>query len=307
VRSIRLANIIAGLTGGAAACFFMLAIYQRLAPRSIPGITFLSYIRPALWVYVIVFAYSYLLLMYVGKFDPVVAWAVNAWQKADYTSALLRLRLFSWGGRRAPFTAFLLTSANFPDRAYAVATNTKLPETDMEEPSYNLDFAAGRAALAQGNLEQARLHFESLYDRFPSSALARYALGDLLLWQNIDPRRAHQLLTDALADPARKDLPHWTRLGFEAELRASHAWSLAVMGRPEDVQYDIDEAIRLSRQNQPVRASVHLRLGYALRALEHFTMAYEHWRRAREIDPHGWAGCQAARELEDLPSYVIPV
>jgi tetratricopeptide (TPR) repeat protein len=245
--------------------------------------------------------------MYVGKFDPVVAWAVNAWQKADYASALFRLRLFSWGGRRAPFTAFLLTSANFPDRAYAVAVNAKLPETDMEEPSYDLDFAAGRAALAQGNLDQARRHFDRLYERFPSSALARYALGDLLLWQNIDPRRAHQLLTDALADPARKDLPHWTRLGFEAELRASHAWSLAVIGKVENLQYDLDEAIRLAGQNKPVRASVHLRLGYALRALEHFTMAYEHWRRAREIDPHGWAGSQAARELEDLPSHAIPV
>lgn len=307
MRSIRLANIFAAFTAGAAACFFMLAIYQRLAPRSLPGITFLSLIESALWVYVIVFAFSYLLLMYVGKFDPVVAWAANAWQKADYTSALFRLHLFSWRDRRAPFMAFLLTSANFLDQAYAVATKAKLHETDMEDPSYNLDFAAGRAALAQRNLNQARRHFDRLYERFPSSALARYALGDLLLWQNVEPGRAHQLLTDALADPARTDLPHWTRLGFEAELRASHAWSLAVTGKPEDVQYDLDEATRLAGQNKPVRASVHLRLGYALRALEHLTMAYEHWRAAREIDPHGWAGSQAARELEDLPSHVIPV
>jgi len=285
----------------------MLAIYRRLAPRSFPGITFLLLTKPAIGVYVIVFAFSYLLLMYVGKFDPVVAWAANAWRKADYHSALSRLRIFSWRDRRAPFMAFLLTSANFPDQAYAVATKANLRETDMEEPSYDLDFAAGRAALAQGNLDQARRHFDRLYERFPSSALARYALGDLLLWQNIDPRRAHQLLTDALADPSRTDLPHWTRLGFEAELRASHAWSLAVIGKVENVQYDLDEAIRLARQNKPVRASVHLRLGYALRTLEHFTMAYEHWRRAREIDPHGWAGSQAARELEDLPSHAIPV
>jgi len=87
----------------------------------------------------------------------------------------------------------------------------------------------------------------------------------------------------------------------------SHAWSLAVIGKVENVQYDLDEAIRLARQNKPVRASVHLRLGYALRALEHFTMAYEHWRTAREIDRHGWAGNQAARELEDLSSHAIPV
>jgi hypothetical protein len=63
----------------------------------------------------------------------------------------------------------------------------------MEEPSYNFDFAAGRAALAQGNLELARHHFELLHARFPSSALARYALGDLLLWQNMEFDRAHEL------------------------------------------------------------------------------------------------------------------
>src|SRR5260370_42195521 len=105
--------IFAAFTAGAAACFFMLAIYQRLAPRSLPGITFLSLIESALWVYVIVFAFSYLLLMYVGKFDPVVALAANAWPKAAYTSARVRLHLFSWRDRRSPFIAFLLNSAHF--------------------------------------------------------------------------------------------------------------------------------------------------------------------------------------------------
>ena len=154
MRSIRLANIFAAFTAGAAACFFMLAIYQRLAPRSLPGITFLSLIEPALWVYVIAFAFSYLLLMYVGKFDPVVAWAANAWRKADYTSALFRLRLFSLRDRRAPFMAFLLTSANLPDQAYAVATKAKLHETDMEDPSYDLDFAAGRAEIGRASCRE---------------------------------------------------------------------------------------------------------------------------------------------------------
>jgi tetratricopeptide (TPR) repeat protein len=130
----------------------------------------------------------------------------------------------------------------------------------MEEPSYNFDFAAGRAALAQGNLELARHHFELLHARFPSSALARYALGDLLLWQNMEFDRAHELLTTALADPFRMDLPHWKRLGFEAQLLASHAWSLAVIGRPEELQYNLDLATELAGRKKPVQAEVHLRL-----------------------------------------------
>lgn len=44
-----------------------------------------------------------------------------------------------------------------------------------------------------------------------------------------------------------------------------------------------------------MQGEVHLRLGYALRVLEHLTMAHEHWRAAREIDPQGWAGSQAGR------------
>ena len=44
-----------------------------------------------------------------------------------------------------------------------------------------------------------------------------------------------------------------------------------------------------------MQGEVHLRLGYALRVLEHLTMAHERWRAAREIDPQGWAGSQAGR------------
>jgi tetratricopeptide (TPR) repeat protein len=175
--------------------------------------------------------------------------------------------------------------------------NAKLPETDMEDPSYDVDFACGRAALAQHNLDQARHHFDRLYRRFPGSALARYAVGDLLLWQNIEPERAHKLLTGALTDDDRLSLPHWSRLGLEAELRASHVWSLACMHKPEAIQYGIDKAIQLAGQNKPVRAAVHLRLGYALLALNRSTRARQHWRVAHDADPHGWAGNQAAREI----------
>jgi hypothetical protein len=297
VRSIRLAKTLAWLSAGVGACLFALAFNRSPIPRLL-GAKHVLLVGPTIDVMVVIFAYAYMFLAYAGKLDPVVAWAANAWQKGDYESALFRLLLFSWRGRRAPFMAFLLTSADLPDRAYAVATHSKLDETDMEEPSYNLDFAAGRAALAQGKLDAARRHLDRLYERFPGSALARYALGDLLLWQSVEPDRANQLLTDALADAARKDLPHWTRLGMEAELRASYAWSLAAKGEPEDLQYSLDLAIQLAGGNAPVRAAVELRLGHALRAMQHPTMAREHWRAAREIDPHGWAGRQAARELE---------
>jgi tetratricopeptide (TPR) repeat protein len=296
VRSIRITKHLAWISAWVGAGLFVLLVDRSPITRWM-GAKHVILINPTILVLWTVFAYSCLLLSIVGRFDPVVAWAANAWDKADYGSALFRVQLFSWRGRRAPFQSFLLTSANFPDRAYAVLTSSKLAESDMEEPSYNFDFAAGRAALGQGNLELARHHFELLYARFPSSALARYALGDLLLWQNAESDRAHELLTTALADPFRMDLPHWKRLGFEAQLRASHAWSLAVVGRAEEVQNNLDLATELAGWKKPVQAEVHLRLGYALRTLEHFTMAHEHWRAAREIDPHGWAGSRAGREL----------
>jgi tetratricopeptide (TPR) repeat protein len=294
VRSIRLANTLAWISAWVGAGLFVLLVDRSAIPRWM-GAKHVILVDPAILILWAVFAYSSLILSIVGRFDPVVAWAANPWDKADYGSALFRVQLFSWRGWRAPSQSLLLTSANFPDRAYAVLTNSKLAESDLEEPSYNFDFAAGHAALAQGNLELARHHFERLYARFPSSALARYALGDLLLWQNVEFGRAHELLTTALADPFRMDLPHWKRLGFEAQLRASHAWALAAIGRPEELQYNLDLATELAGRKKPVQAEVHLRLGYALRALEHFAMAHEHWRAAREIDPRGWAGSRAAR------------
>ncbi len=293
MRSIRLARTLSWLAAGVAVLFFDRAI------RRWAGVSSLYYINLVYILAWAVFAYTYLVLSYVGKLDPVVAWAANAWQKADYRSALRRVWIFSWAGRRAPFTSFLLTSANLADQAYAVAANSMLPPTDMEEPSYDLNFAAGRAALAQGDLDRAHHHFARLYARFPGSALARYAFGDLLQWQNTEVARAHQLLTSALADSFRFDLPHWNRLGLEAELHASHAWSVALMNKPEALQDSLDKAIRLAGRNKPVLAAVNLRLGFALRALDRPITARQHWEAAREIDPHGWAGNQAARELEN--------
>jgi hypothetical protein len=292
LRSIRLAVILSALSAGAAA-YFLEPVFRRWTGFS------LVYVPDILlFLATAVSAYAYLVLTYVGKLDPVVAWAVSAWQEADHKSALLRLRLFSWAGRRAPFTAFLLTSANLADRAYAVAANSTLPATDMEEPSYDLDFASGRAALALRDLDRARHHFARLYNRFPGSALARYAFGDLLLWQNIELDRAQELLTGALADSSRFDLPHWTRLGLEAELHASHAWSVGLIGKPEELQDSFDKALQLAGRNKPVLAAVNLRLGCALRALNRPITARQHWHAARDVDPQGWAGNQAARELQ---------
>jgi tetratricopeptide (TPR) repeat protein len=302
MRSIRIANTISWVIAGVIAVLFGLRIYFWLVPSTthLPGIRLYVSGKLALSIMVPVYAYSYLLLMHVGRFDPVIAWVIEAWRRADYESALFRLRLFSFCGNRAPFRALMLTAANRADQAYGIATTVTLAPTDMEEPSYNLDFAAGRAALALGDLVRAQRHFENLYQRFPGSALARYALGDVLLWERRDPARAHELLTSALADSFRKDLPHWKQLGLEAELHASHAWSLAATGQPGELQNEIDRAVQLAGRSRPVQAAVYLRLGHALAALNHVTSAKEHWRFAHEIDPDGWAGLRATRELSEF-------
>jgi tetratricopeptide (TPR) repeat protein len=164
-------------------------------------------------------------------------------------------------------------------------SRAKGSDTKLRDAIYDLDFALGRAALAQSNLELARRHFEQLYARFHSSAIARYALGDLLLWQDKEPEKAHQLLEGALAGSSRSSLPFWTRLGLEAELRASYAWSLGRLNKPDEGQHCIVEAIKLAGKNQPVQAAVHLRLGCALSALQHPNTAREHWYAAAQIDP----------------------
>lgn len=302
MRSIRIANTISWVIAVVIAVLFALRIYLWLDPGTthLPGTTLWVSGKLALSIMALAYAYSYLLLMHVGKFNPVVAWVIGAWRRADYESALFCLRLFSFCGNRAPFRALMLTAANHADQAYSIATTVTLAATDMEEPSYNLDFAAGRAALALGDLVRARRHFEKLYERFPGSALARYALGDDFLWERLDPARAHELLTSALADSDRNSLPHWKQLGLEAELHASRAWSLAATGQPGELQNEIDRAVQLSGQNRPVQAAVHLRLGHALAALNHVTSAKEHWRFAREIDPDGWAGRRANRDLSEF-------
>ena len=302
MRSIRIANAISWIIALVIAALFGIRIYLWSDPSftHLPGITLWVSGKLALSIMVPAYAFSYLLLMHVGRFDPVVAWAIGAWRRADYKSALFRLRLFSLFGNRAPFRALMLTAANRADQAYRIATTVTLAATDMEEPSYNLDFAAGRAALALGDLVRARRHFDNLYQRFPGSALARYALGDDLLWEGLHPARAHELLTSALADSDRNSLPHWKQLGLEAELHASRAWSLAATGQPGELQNEIDRAVQLAGRNRPVQAAVHLRLGHALAALNHITSAKEHYRFAYQIDPDGWAGRQANRDLSEF-------
>jgi hypothetical protein len=89
MRSIRIANTISWVIAVVIAVLFALRIYLWLDPSTthLPGITLWVSGKLALSIMVPAYAYSYLLLMHVGKFDPVVAWVIGAWQRADYESA----------------------------------------------------------------------------------------------------------------------------------------------------------------------------------------------------------------------------
>jgi hypothetical protein len=251
-------------------------------------------------------AYVLLVISYLGHFDPVVIWAAHAWRCGKYHAALRRVRLFSWEGGRTPFISFLLAAANLPDKAYAITLHAKIDASDVEDPTYQIVFARGRAALARLDYAAARSNFERFYERFPGAAISRYGLGDCLLWSSAEPERANRLLTAALKDSDRFSLPHWKRLGFEAELRASHAWSFAVLGNEADFQYSHDEALRLAGQARPVRAAVCLRLGNAPRALGRHRAAGEQWAAAYNFDPQGWAGNQAMRHVTGRDHVIAP-
>lgn len=247
-------------------------------------------------VALLVSAYVLLLLSYVGRLDPVVFWAVRAWRRGDYRCAIWRVQLFSFKGRRAPFISFLEVAANMADQAYETVMKAQLDESDIEDPMYQPESAKGRAALARLDYSVAISHFERLYARFPGAAISRYGLGDALLWAGKDLQRAGTLLTAALKDSDRSSLPHWNRLGLEAELRASHAWSLAIFGNAAD-QYSRDEALRLAGANRPVRAAVCLRLGNGLNAIGRRHSALEQWAAAYDVDPSGWSGNQAQQHI----------
>ncbi len=203
------------------------------------------------------------------------------------------------GSVRGPLIALLLTAAAKPEAAYIIATKANLLRR-TSKIQHKAGVRARPCGPRTGKLPGGTVHFERLYERFPCSAAARYGLGDLLLWKRVEPEKASRLLAAALKDSDRSSLPHWNRLGFEAELRASYASSLATLGLAEDFQYTFDEALRLAGQKKPIRAAVCLRLGNALEALRRANAARKYWAAAHDVDPHGWAGNQAMQNLSTV-------
>lgn len=231
----------------------------------------------------------------------VAAWALRAWRAGRYDAALGRLRRWSFKGsrRRPTLEAFLLTAAGRGQEAIDVLRGAQArPSLDQCDPSYDISFAAGRALMAELRLEEAQECLGRLHRRYPGSAAARYALGDLLLWQGGDAFEAQRLLEGALADPDRAALPYWKRLGFEAELRASHAWAMGCLGRPAELLHSLDLAVTLAGRCVPVQGAVYLRLGFAFAVQGRLRRAQSYWKRAAKADPRGWAGKAAAAQLE---------
>lgn len=229
------------------------------------------------------------------------AWTLRAWRAGRYDVALARLRRWSFQGsrRRTTLEAFLLTAAGRGQEAMEVLRGAGArPCLDLCDPSYDLDFARGRALVAELRLEEAQECLTRLQQRYPGSAAARLALGDLLLWQGGDALEAQRLLDGALSGPDAAALPYWKRMGLEAELRASHAWAMGCLGRPAELLHSLDLAVTLAGRCAPVQGAVYLRLGFAFAVQGRLGRAQSYWRRAAKADPRGWAGKAAAAQLE---------
>ena len=153
----------------------------------------------------------------------------------------------------------------------------------------------GDALKAQGRYEEAGKCLQASIDMGDSGlGSARFDLAELLLAQGAEPLRALALIDEAMRTAkgrvAAKMAP--SRL-------ATRAWALALLGRRQEAEQAIEQAVRVRRESYAALFAVtHLNVGMALLAMDQPENAIEHFRAAHEADRDGKYGALALRQLK---------
>ena len=222
----------------------------------------------------------------------------KAWRAGDYDGALKSLRRLSLG---SPTTEMLRLQG---------VTHVLAGRPAEAEPCFRQALAKGHAAPRStqvrclgclgdtltdlGRYEEARRCLERAVEMGDRNGSARVSIAELLLAQGSEPQKALDLVDEAMRI---SKAPVAQRL--EGIRRAIRAWALALLGRRQEAEESIEQALRAP--GGTLRATLAMRhwaVGMALVALERTGKAIEHFRAARDADPKGKYGGLAMQQLK---------
>jgi tetratricopeptide (TPR) repeat protein len=240
-------------------------------------------------------------LIATGRENVAVLVAKPAWRAGDYDRALRWTRRMGFGRPSAKLiqieglTHSLAGRPAEAERCYreALARGYALSRADR----VGLLGCLGEALQDQGRFEESvkcRQASIDMGDNILGSA--RHGLAELLLKQGTEPQRALELVDEAMRVARGPAAPK-----FAPSRWATRAWALASLGRRQEAEQAIAQAMLLRRETYAALfADTRLTVGMALLAMDQPEKALEHFRAAREADPKGKNGVRALQQIERL-------
>jgi len=225
-----------------------------------------------------------------------------AWRAGDYDRALRSIRRLSFGWpsaklvRMEGITHGLAGRPAEAERCYreALARGQDSPRSER----------AGMLGCLAESLEDQGRFGESLNYRQAAIDMgdnilgsARHGLAEALLRQGTDPQRALEQVDEAMRVAKGQAAPQ-----VAPSRSATRAWALAVLGRRQEAERAIAQAMLLRRETHAALfADTRLKVGMALLAMEQPENAIEQFRAAYEADPKGKIGARARYWIDRNP------
>jgi tetratricopeptide (TPR) repeat protein len=155
------------------------------------------------------------------------------------------------------------------------------------------------ATVAQGNISEGEQLLEAAVRSPQRVGTFHIALAELLLEEKKDVERATKLIEDAI-ETWRPQGPY--RAWISLHRSAAHAWALAVSGRRDEAEKEL-QRVSTSLPSAANRDAAHLQrlIGETRVALGDLDGARAAFANAAERDPQGYNGKKAWDKLEMLP------
>ncbi len=155
----------------------------------------------------------------------------------------------------------------------------------------------GYALVEQKRYDEAVTAFQNGLVFNPKDSDRLTALAEVYLRQGSEPQRALDLTDRSLKHKHRGIVNRYFMRNSVGELRANHAWALAMAGRYAEAHETLEQAFReYDKSSKLSAASLYWRAGHVMWLRGDERAAREHWTRALGIDPIGNYG-RLAREM----------
>jgi tetratricopeptide (TPR) repeat protein len=177
----------------------------------------------------------------------------------------------------------------------------EIVETERNKAGKALAFAhLARILMETGRYAEARRTLESAARLLPEHSAAPNGLAEVLLREGVEPGRALELTERALQMQQSSLVQRKGARERFGEIRGNQAWALALLGRITEAEDAIAAGMReADPANKPLLAAFFWRAGMAMAAVDRITAAVGHFRNAARLDPEGYYGGLAAKQLQE--------